>query len=107
MEMFRWWLLGFALVLLGTLIIFAGTLYEGYKAVREAQGRHWHERGHAGGGEGESWGDVSGGAAGVVMIGPFPIVFGTDVAAVKLVIVLTLVLMVVAFVLLLLSVRLL
>ncbi|HEX59772.1 MAG TPA: DUF131 domain-containing protein [Methanomicrobia archaeon] len=97
--MFKWWLLGFALVLLGILITFAGTLYESYKAAQE--GRYWHGR------TGECRENVTGGAAGVVMIGPFPIVFGTDVAAVKLVIVLTIVLMVVAFVLLLLSVRLL
>ncbi|MDF2955509.1 MAG: hypothetical protein OD815_001125 [Candidatus Alkanophagales archaeon MCA70_species_2] len=101
--MFKWWLLGFALMLLGILIIFVGTLYEGYKAVRE--GRYWHEHGREG--VGESWEDTTGGrAAGVVMIGPFPIVFGTDVAAVKLAIMLTIVLMIVAFILLLLSVRL-
>jgi len=38
---------------------------------------------------------------GIVMIGPFPIIFGTDTASVKIVIILAIVLILLAFLLLL------
>ncbi|WP_457554989.1 TIGR00304 family membrane protein [Candidatus Pyrohabitans sp.] len=69
---------GMLLVLLGIILIFAGML--GF-AIR--------------GGEGKT--EVRGG--GVVLIGPFPIVFGSDTQSVKLVLLLTLALILVVYLL--------
>ncbi|NOZ58521.1 MAG: DUF131 domain-containing protein [Euryarchaeota archaeon] len=69
---------GMLLVLIGMLLIFAGMLSF---AVR--------------GGEGKA--EVKGG--GVVLIGPFPIVFGSDAQSVKTVLLLTLLLILVVYVL--------
>lgn len=65
-------LAGFALVLLGTLLIFAGML--------------------AGAKEGA---EVKGG--GVILIGPFPIAFGTDAESLKTVLLLALAIIIVVY----------
>ncbi len=66
--------LGFVLIVAGIILVFVGTLASTLKAKDT---------------------DVRGG--GVVLIGPFPIIFGTDTQAVKVVVILAIVLMVVAF----------
>jgi uncharacterized protein (TIGR00304 family) len=71
----KWLLTGSVFILVGMLIIVCGTLYETHKTY----------------GEGEK---VRGG--GVVMIGPIPIAFGSDVPSLKVVMILAIVLMVVA-----------
>ena len=62
----NWFLVGSAFILVGVLIIVSGTLYGIHKTYgEEGQVRR----------------------AGVVMIGPIPIVFGSDVASLKVVII--------------------
>lgn len=68
--------LGLLLVFIGMLLIFFGILSETLKAK-----------------EGEKSG-VRGG--GVILIGPIPIVFGTDVGAIKWVLILTIIVMILA-----------
>jgi uncharacterized protein (TIGR00304 family) len=81
---------GFLLVLIGILVILAGIFSMAYQA--------WKT-----GGVEKPEGGVRGG--GVVMIGPIPIIFGTDVGALKIVMILAIVLMVVAALLILLPLR--
>jgi uncharacterized protein (TIGR00304 family) len=69
----NWLLLGSVFILVGVLIIVCGMLYEMHETY----------------GEGEK---VRGG--GVVMIGPIPIAFGSDVASLKVVMILAIVLMI-------------
>ncbi len=66
--------LGFIFIVIGIILLFVGTLTSTLKA-KDAE--------------------VRGG--GVVLIGPFPIIFGTDTQAVKGVIILAILLMLVAF----------
>jgi uncharacterized protein (TIGR00304 family) len=76
--------LGFLIVFLGMLIILAGVFSTAYQS--------WKT-----GGLEKPETSVRGG--GVIMIGPIPIIFGTDVGAVKIVILLAIALMILAFVL--------
>lgn len=82
--------LGFLLVFIGMLVILAGVFSMTYQA--------WKS-----GGMEKPETDVRGG--GIVMIGPIPIIFGTDVGALKFVVILAIVLMVIATVLFFLSSR--
>ncbi len=68
--------LGFLLVLIGILVILAGMIIMIYQTLEKPET------------------SVRGG--GVIMIGPIPIIFGTDVAALKLVMIFAIVLMVIA-----------
>jgi len=79
--------LGFILVLAGVLLLIIGMLSMAYHAIYKS-----------GAGEGHEGTAVRGG--GVIMIGPIPIVFGTDVGALKVVMILALLLMIVAVILL-------
>lgn len=74
--------LGFMLVFIGVLVIMAGMLSMVYQS--------WKVEGEGG----PSEGGVRGG--GIVMIGPIPLIFGTDVGALKIVMILAFVLMVIA-----------
>ncbi len=69
-------IIGFALIMAGVFVIIAGTLYAALR----------------GGGRGE--------AGGVVVIGPFPIVWGTSSEAVKIAVIGAIVLMLLALVIL-------
>jgi len=80
--------IGFLLVVIGILVILAGILTMAYQA--------WKA------GDVEKPG-VRGG--GVVMIGPIPIIFGTDIGALKLVMILAIVLMAIATILFLIPLR--
>ncbi|MBC7114004.1 MAG: hypothetical protein PWR13_502 [Archaeoglobi archaeon] len=73
-------LLGFLLIILGFFIIFAAALYGAMSSSDEDEA------------------EVRGG--GIVMIGPFPIIFGTDASSVKLLMIMAIILMVFAFLLL-------
>ena len=84
--------IGFLLVFIGILVILAGMFSMAYQA--------WKM-----GGMEKPEGGVRGG--GVVMIGPIPIIFGTDIGALKLVMILAIVLMVIAALLIILPLRLL
>jgi uncharacterized protein (TIGR00304 family) len=79
--------LGFLLVFIGFLVILAGIFSMAYHAWRTGET-----------GTEEPEAVVRGG--GVVMIGPIPIIFGTDVASVKIVVILAIVLMIIALILL-------
>ncbi|MDI6885254.1 MAG: DUF131 domain-containing protein [archaeon] len=81
---------GFLLVFIGILVILAGIFSMAYQA--------WKT-----GGVEKPEGGVRGG--GVVMIGPIPIIFGTDIGALELVMILAIVLMVIAALLLILPLR--
>jgi len=85
--------LGFILVLAGVLLLIIGMLSMAYHAIYKS-----------GAGEGEGAGEGHEGTAvrggGVIMIGPIPIIFGTDVGALKVVMILALLLMIVAAILL-------
>jgi uncharacterized protein (TIGR00304 family) len=76
--------LGFLIVFLGMVIILAGVFSTAYQS--------WKT-----GGMEKPESSVRGG--GVIMIGPIPIIFGSDVGAVKVVIILAIALMILAFVL--------
>jgi uncharacterized protein (TIGR00304 family) len=76
--------LGFLIVVIGMLIILAGVFSTAYQS--------WKT-----GGAEKPETSVRGG--GVIMIGPIPIIFGSDVGAVKIVILLAITLMILAFVL--------
>jgi uncharacterized protein (TIGR00304 family) len=65
---------GFILVFIGITLIVIGMLYEAVKS-KEVEGR----------------------GAGIVLIGPFPIIFGTDIESIKAVIILTIVLILLVF----------
>jgi len=77
--------LGFILVLAGVLLIIIGMLSMAYHTICRSEAE-----------EGET--TVRGG--GVIMIGPIPIIFGTDVGALKVVMILALLLMIAAAILL-------
>ncbi|MBE0516521.1 MAG: DUF131 domain-containing protein [Methanophagales archaeon] len=79
---------GFLLVVIGILVILAGIFSMAYQAWKTG---------------GVEKPEVRGG--GVVMIGPIPILFGTDIGALKFVMILAIVLMVIAALLILLPVR--
>ena len=83
--------LGFILVLAGVLLLIIGTLSMAYHAIYKSGAGE-------GAGEGHEGTAVRGG--GVIMIGPIPIIFGTDVGALKVVMILALLLMIVAVILL-------
>jgi uncharacterized protein (TIGR00304 family) len=66
--------LGFILIFIGVMLVFAGMVSEVFKE-KEVRSR----------------------GAGIVMIGPFPVIFGTDTEAVKTVVILTILLILIAF----------
>ena len=76
--------LGLLLVFIGILVILAGIVSMAYQAWKTG-GMEKPEAGVRGGG--------------VIMIGPIPIIFGTDIAALKLVMILAIVLMAIAVIL--------
>ncbi|MBL7118196.1 MAG: DUF131 domain-containing protein [Candidatus Syntrophoarchaeum sp.] len=78
--------LGLLLVFIGILVILAGMVSMAYQAWKTGAGGM--EKPEAG---------VRGG--GVIMIGPIPIIFGTDVSALKLVMILAIALMAIAVIL--------
>jgi len=81
---------GFLLVFIGVLVIIVGVFSMAYQA--------WKT-----GGVEKPEGGVRGG--GVIMIGPIPIIFGTDVGALKIVMILAVMLMVIAALLIILPLR--
>ncbi|MHC1600325.1 MAG: TIGR00304 family membrane protein [Candidatus Methanospirareceae archaeon] len=81
---------GFLIVLIGILVILAGVLSIAYQSWKTGCVEKPEE-------------GVRGG--GVIMIGPIPIIFGTDVGALKIVMILAIVLMAIAVILMLLSLR--
>ena len=78
--------LGFLIVFIGVLVILAGVFSMAYQS--------WKT-----GGSSVEKPETSVRGGGVIMIGPIPIIFGSDVGAVKVVIILAIVLMILAFVL--------
>jgi len=90
----KWMVLGVALLLAGFIFVAAGMLCMFYHTWKQAGGA-----GETGTPREEGRPEVRGG--GIVMIGPFPIIFGTDTASVKIVIILAIVLILLAFLLLL------
>jgi len=70
----RWVIAGFILILLGALIIFGGIFYSILKSNSEKE--------------------VRGG--GIIMIGPFPIIFGSDTDSLKFVSILAIILMIIS-----------
>ena len=84
--------LGFLLVFIGILVILAGIVSMAYQT--------WKT-----GGEGVEKPEAGVKGGGVIMIGPMPIIFGSDVAALKLVLILAIVLMVIAVILFFLPLR--
>lgn len=84
--------LGFLLVFIGILVILAGIVIMAYQSWKTGvEGMEEQKRGMRGGG--------------VIMIGPIPIIFGTDVGALKLVMLFAVVLMVIAAILFFLPLR--
>jgi len=71
--------LGFLLVFIGVLVIFAGMFSTAYQARKIGETEKPAVRG-----------------GGIIMIGPIPILFGTDVGALKIVMILAIVLMAIA-----------
>jgi len=84
--------LGFLLVFIGILVILAGMLSMVYQT--------WKT-----GGDGMEKPETGVRGGGVIMIGPIPIIFGTDVTALKLVMILAIVLMAIAVILFFLPLR--
>ncbi|MBA7526983.1 hypothetical protein ES705_19156 [subsurface metagenome] len=84
--------LGLLLVFIGILVIIAGIVSMAYQAWKTGTGGM--EKPEAG---------VRGG--GVIMIGPIPIIFGTDVSALKIVMILAIVLMAIVVILFILPLR--
>jgi uncharacterized protein (TIGR00304 family) len=82
---------GLLIVLMGMLVILAGVFSMAYQFWKTGS----VEKPEAG---------VRGG--GIVMIGPIPIIFGTDVGALKIVMILAIALMIIAFILFFLPLRL-
>ncbi|MBK5190424.1 MAG: DUF131 domain-containing protein [Methanosarcinales archaeon] len=74
---------GFLIVLIGMLVILAGVFSMAYQS--------WKA-----GGEGVEKPEAGVRGGGIVMIGPIPIIFGTDVGALKIVMILAIVLMAIA-----------
>ncbi len=84
--------LGFLLVFIGILVILAGIVIMAYQSWKTGvEGMEEQKTGMRGGG--------------VIMIGPIPIIFGTDVGALKLVMIFAIVLMVIAAILFFLPLR--
>jgi uncharacterized protein (TIGR00304 family) len=77
--------LGFLIVFIGMLIILAGVFSAAYQSWKTGSGSMEKPETSVRGG-------------GVIMIGPIPIIFGSDVGAVKIVILLAIALMLLAFV---------
>ncbi|HIH77719.1 MAG TPA: DUF131 domain-containing protein [Halobacteria archaeon] len=73
----KWFITGFLLIIIGMLIIFGGFFYSIYKSNYEKE--------------------VKGG--GIIMIGPFPIIFGSDTDSLKFVSILAIILMVISIIL--------
>jgi uncharacterized protein (TIGR00304 family) len=86
-------ILGFLIVLIGVLVILAGVFSTVYQS--------WKTEGCSGMEKPET--SVRGG--GVIMIGPIPIIFGSDIGALKIVMIFALVLMVIAVILFFLPLR--
>ena len=84
--------LGFLLVFIGILVILAGMLSMAYHT--------WKT-----GGDGVEKPETGVRGGGVIMIGPVPIIFGSDVTALKPVMILAVVLMVIAVILFFLPLR--
>ncbi len=82
---------GLLIVLMGMLVILAGVFSMAYQSWKTG-GVEKPEAGLRGGG--------------IVMIGPIPIIFGTDVGALKIVMILAIALMIIAFILFFLPLRL-
>ncbi|MBN1454939.1 MAG: DUF131 domain-containing protein [Methanomicrobia archaeon] len=78
--------LGFLIVLIGMLVLLAGVFSMAYQS--------WKTSGVEGGAEKPET-TVRGG--GVIMIGPIPIIFGSDMGAVKVAVLLAMVLLLLAF----------
>jgi len=72
----RWYIVGFMLIILGIIILLGGFFYSIYKSDYEKE--------------------VKGG--GVIMIGPFPIIFGSDTESLKFVSILAIILMIVSII---------
>ena len=85
--------MGFLLVFIGILVILAGMLSMAYQT--------WK----TGFGDGVEKPETGVRGGGVIMIGPIPIIFGSDVAALKIVMILAVVLMVIAAILFFLPLR--
>jgi uncharacterized protein (TIGR00304 family) len=78
--------LGFLIVLIGMLVIIAGMfsmVYQSWKI--------------SGGGVGEEKPETTVRGGGVILIGPIPIIFGSDVGAVKVAVIMAIVVMLLAF----------
>ena len=84
--------LGFLLVFIGILVILAGIVSMAYQS--------WKT-----GGEGIEKPEAGVRGGGVIMIGPIPIIFGTDVTALKPIMILAVVLMVIVVILFFLPLR--
>jgi len=78
----KWIALGMLLIFLGFFIIIGATLYGAYKSAEVS----------------EEETEIKGG--GIVMIGPIPIIFGTDAGSVKILMIMAIVLMIIALLLL-------
>lgn len=72
----RWYIVGFMLIILGIIILLGGFFYSIYKSDYEKE--------------------VKGG--GIIMIGPFPIIFGSDTESLKFVSILAIILMIVSII---------
>lgn len=71
--------IGFVLVFIGIITIMAGVFHEAYQSQKEGESP-----------------DIRGG--GIIMIGPIPIIFGSDTPSLKVVIILAIVLIVISFI---------
>lgn len=72
----KWVVAGFLLIMLGILILFGGFFYLIYKSNYEKEVR----------------------TGGIIMIGPFPIIFGSDTDSLKFVSILAIILIVISFI---------
>ncbi len=88
--------LGILIVLIGMLVVIAGMFSMAYQAWKFSECASESGSGE-GGGEEQPKPAVRGG--GVIMIGPIPIIFGSDTGAMKVAVILAIVLMLLAFVL--------
>lgn len=77
----KWFITGFLLIIIGMLILFGGFFYSIYKSNYEKE--------------------VKGG--GIIMIGPFPIIFGSDTDSLKFVSILAIILMVISIIFMILT----
>ena len=81
--------LGFLIVLIGMLVIIAGMFSTAYQS--------WKLSGGGGVGDGEERPETTVRGGGVIFIGPIPIIFGTDMGAVKIAVIMAIVVMLLAF----------